>query len=239
MGGAGDGGSPDESAAKGDDVQSAIRILVVDDHALLRDTLIDVLQREPGFKVVGSAETADKAVEALRTCEPDVILMDVDMPGGSSFNAARTIQWMRPDARIVFLSAFSHDRYIEQALAAKARGYATKSEPPETIIRAIREVAAGGVYFSPQVKSRLVFEPRATRMSEAPAGSSRAASLTSREIEVLRHLSQGHSKKDIAIMMNLSVKTVDRHAANLMSKLDIHDRVELARFAIREGYAQA
>lgn len=221
-------------------VPRQINILVVDDHALLRSTLVEVLKRQPGFNVVGSAATADQAIDLLGTCAPDVILMDVDMPGASSFHAAQTIHWMRPDARIIFLSAFSHDRYIEQALQAKARGYATKTEPPEAIIRAIREVASGGVYFSRDVRARLLVEsPGASLADFAVPGASRASSMSPREVEVLRHLARGLSKKHIASLMHLSLKTVDRHSANIMTKLDIHDRVELARYAIREGFTQA
>lgn len=214
-----------------------IRVLVVDDHALLRTTLVERLRREPGIDVVGTAVNADQAIEKLAECAPSIVLMDVDMPGLSSFEAARTMAWMRPDTRIIFLSGFYHDRYIEQALDVKARGYVTKVEPPETIIEAIREVASGGVYFSGDVRSRIVIESGGTRLAEE--STSRASTLTVRELEVLRYIARGLSKKEIANIMHISVKTVDRHSANLMTKLDIHDRVELARFAIREGLAEA
>jgi DNA-binding NarL/FixJ family response regulator len=218
-------------------VNDEIRVLVVDDHALLRTTLVERLRREPGLSVVGTANNADQAIERVMECVPDIILLDVDMPGLSSFEAARTIAWMRPESRIIFVSGFFHDRYIEQALEVKARGYVTKIEPPETIIEAVREVAAGGVYFSGDVRSRIVIEPGGTRLAEE--ATSRASTLTVRELEVLRYIARGLSKKEIANIMHISVKTVDRHSANLMTKLAIHDRVELARFAIREGLAEA
>jgi len=214
-----------------------IRILVVDDHALVRGALCEHLQREPGLAVAGTAATADEAIVKLDACAPDIVLMDIDMPGMNCFNAARTIQSLRAEAKIVFLSAFTHDRYIEQALAVKARGYLTKREPPEAVVQAIREVASGGAYFSEEVRSRIIIDQKGAKL--ATEARSRASSLTAREVEILQYIARGLSKKEIAATAHLSVKTVDRHCANLMNKLDIHDRVELARFAIREGLADA
>jgi DNA-binding NarL/FixJ family response regulator len=214
-----------------------IKILVVDDHALVRGALSERLSREPGFTVVAVASTADEAIEKSVDHQPDVILMDIDMPGLICFDAARTIETTSPASRIIFLSAFLHDWYVEQALAVKARGYLTKREPPETVVLAVREVAAGGAFFSDEVNSRIVVDSAGARL--AKKSKSRASTLTAREVEVLRYVAKGLSKKEAASTMHLSVKTVDRHCANLMTKLDIHDRVELARFAIREGLAEA
>jgi DNA-binding NarL/FixJ family response regulator len=218
-------------------MNDAIKILVVDDHALVRGALCEHLQREPGLAVVATAATADEAITKTVECCPDVVLMDIDMPGMNCFNAARTIQSLRAETRIVFLSAFTHDRYIEQALEAKARGYLTKREPPEAVVAAIREVASGGAHFSEEVRSRIIIDDRGAKL--ASESKSRASALTTREIEILQYVARGLSKKEIAATAHLSVKTVDRHCANLMDKLDIHDRVELARFAIREGLADA
>ncbi len=213
------------------------RILVVDDHALVRGTLCEHLKREARFEVVGSASTADEAIAKATECNPDIILMDIDMPGMNCFNTAKTILSLRPDVRIIFLSAFTHDKYIDQALEAKARGYLTKREPVEAVVAAVREVASGGAYFSPEVRERIVVDERGAKLTGT--SKSRAASLTPRETEILQYVARGLSKKEIAATAHLSVKTVDRHCANLMQKLNIHDRVELARFAIREGLADA
>ncbi|MGB2985201.1 MAG: response regulator transcription factor [Phycisphaerae bacterium] len=199
--------------------------------------LAERLQREPGLAVVGTASTADEAIDKAIECHPDVVLMDIDMPGLICFDAARRITALQPDARIIFLSAFLHDHYIDQALRAKARGYLTKREPPETVVAAILEVASGGAYFSEEIRSRIVVETGGTKLAERSA--SLISILTTRETETLRYIAKGLAKKEIAATMGVSVKTVDRHATNLMSKLDIHDRVELARFAIREGIADA
>ena len=123
-----------------------VKILVVDDHALVRSTLAERLGREQGFEVVGTAENADEAITMALEFGPDIVLMDIDMPGLLCFEAAERITSLCPDTHIIYLSAFYNDRFIAQALAAKARGYVTKSEPPDMVVQAIREVAAGGAY---------------------------------------------------------------------------------------------
>ncbi|MBN1490724.1 MAG: response regulator transcription factor [Phycisphaerae bacterium] len=219
-----------------DKLSTNIRVLIVDDHALVREALSERLQREPGITVVGTAGTADEAIEKANACNPNVILMDIDMPGLICFDAAKTIASLRPDAHIIFLSAFTHDGYIEQALEVEARGYLTKREPPDRVVEAIREVASGGAYFSNEVRSRIVVHPRGAKLDE-DRRQSRASLLTQREVQIVQYIARGLSKKEIAATMHLAVKTVDRHCANLMTKLDIHDRVGLTRFAIREGLA--
>lgn len=214
-----------------------IRVILADDHTLVRDTLRQWLNNAGDIAVVAETPTAEAAIDEAIRHKPDVVLMDIDMPGLLCFDAARTIRARSPETKIVFLSAFFHDRYIEDALSAEASGYLTKSEPPEEVVRAIREVAAGGICFSPEVRSRIVIDAHGARLSAEPR--TRAGTLTPREVEVLRYIARGLSKKDIAGTMHISVKTVDNHCTNLMNKLDIHDRVSLARFAIREGLAEA
>lgn len=214
-----------------------ISILLVDDHTLVRELLEDRLAGEPGMRVVGTVDNADAAVaEAIRH-KPDIVLMDIDMPGLSCFEAARSLQRHCPETCIIFLSAFFQDCYIEQALAVEAAGYLTKSEAPESVIAAIRAAAAGKSYFSPEVQSRIVVGSNDTRLMEPRR--SRASTLSNRELEVLRYLARGMSKKEIAKTIHVSVKTVERHCCNLMDRLDIHDRVALSRFAIHEGLAKA
>jgi len=215
---------------------SPISILIVDDHALLRETLRDRLDREPDLAVVASVSSAEEAVTRARDLAPDVILMDIDMPGRCCFDAARSIKSQQPETSIVFLSAFLNDRYIDSALAAQASGYLTKDQGPDDIVAAIRTTAAGVACFSPRVQSRIVLDAEGASLPDS--GRSRATSLTNRELEVLRYIARGLPKKEIATMMSVSVKTVNRHTENLMGKLEIHDRVDLARFAIREGLAE-
>ncbi len=218
-------------------MKSPIRIVLVDDHALVRESLSQLLAGEEDLQIVRTANNAEDAIRAAFETKPDVILMDIDMPGLICFDAADQILRMVEHVRIIFLSAFFHDHYIEQALKVKARGYITKSEPPAKVIEAVRQVAAGRVYFSPEVRARIVAGDGDVKL--AGAEQTRAGTLSEREVEVLRYLARGLSKKEIAATMHVSVKTVEGHAQKVMDKLDIHDRVELARFAIREGLAEA
>ncbi len=214
-----------------------ISLLLVDDHQLVREMLTDRLAEEPGMVVVGAVGNADLAVTEAIKLKPDVILMDIDMPGRLCFDAAQAIRSHSNNTRIIFLSAFFHDRYIEQALGVEGAGYLTKNEPMEVVVKAIRAVASGDTYFSPEVHARIVVDTDCTRLLHKKQ--SRAATLTPRELEVLRYVSRGMSKKEIGRTMYISPKTVHNHTNNLMCKLDIHDRVELSRFAIREGLADA
>lgn len=214
-----------------------ISVFIVDDHALLREALRARLDLERDMRVVGTAKDAGEAVARIADLAPDVVLLDVDMPGISCFAAAKAIKASRPDVLILYVSAFFNDHYIDSALAAHASGYITKDEPPEAIVRAIRSASAGSPYFSPQVQSRIVVASEGVRLAEA--GRTRASLLTPRELEVLRYIARGLPKKEIAATMHVSVKTVSRHTENLMEKLGIHDRVDLARFAIREGLTEA
>jgi len=218
-------------------VSRTITVVMADDQPLVRLPLASWLRQTGDIKVVGEAGNADDAVTAALRERPDIVLMDIDMPGLLAFDAVRTIKSRCPRTRVIVLSGFFHDKYIEAALAAEASGYVTKGEPPDVVVSAIRTVAGGGVYFSPQVQERLVIDTTGVRL--ATEGTTRASTLTARELEVLRYIARGLSKKDIAAIMHLSVKTVDNHSTSLMSKLNIHDRVELARYAIREGLAEA
>lgn len=210
-----------------------ITVVLADDHAMLRGALENWLKTTPDVRVVGSARNCEEAVAEATRLQPRLILLDIDLAGELAFGAARQIQVSSPETKVVFLSAFAHDRYIDNALAAGAHGYITKGEPLESIVNAIRIVAEGGAYFSPDVQDRVVIDADGPKL--APSAKSRLAVLTPREMEVARHLAKGLSKKEIARAMSLSVGTINNHAANLMKKLDVHDRVELTRLCIREG----
>ena len=218
-------------------MKGKVSILLVDDHALVRDTLADRLQRELDFEVVGIASTAEEAIAIATSTQPDIVLSDIDMPGLNSFEAAKKLLDRLPNLKIIFLSAFVHDVFIEQALSVKAHGYLTKREPPDTVVMAIREVASGGAYFSEEVQSRIVVDEKGVNLRSE--SKSLVSTLSPRELEVLQYIAQGLGKKDIAKLTNLSVKTVDHHTSRLMNRLKIHDRVDLARFALREGLIQA
>ena len=214
-----------------------ISILIADDHETLRELLKDRLEQQADMCVAAHVGDADSAVEQAVALRPDIVLMDIDMPGLSVFDAAERILARCPDTRVIFLTAFVRDRYIEQALAVQAWGYVVKTERPETVVKAIRSVAGGCAYFSPAVQERLVVSSKGTRL--AHPDQTLVAALTPREREVLCYLAKGMAKKAIAQTMCVSVKTVDFHCTQLMDKLKIHDRVDLTRFAIREGLIEA
>jgi DNA-binding NarL/FixJ family response regulator len=217
--------------------ERTVSVLLVDDHALVREALGNWLRQDPAFRVIGDVGSADEAIAVAVREVPDIIVMDIDMPGLLAFDAVRTIRARCTKTRVVVLSAFFHDRFIEDALKAEASGYITKTEPPDVVARAIKTVAAGGVFFSKQVQERIIVDSHGARLADE--AKTRASTLSPREMEVLRYIARGLSKKDIAGVMHLSVKTVDNHSTSLMTKLNIHDRVELTRYAIREGLAEA
>lgn len=210
-----------------------ISVLLADDHALLRSMLEERLSDEADIDVVAATPSAEEALREAASTQPNVALLDIDMPGLSPFEAAKKMIEMCPETRVIFLSAFVQDSYIEQALAAKASGYLTKSEPPEIVAQAIRKVVGGATCFSQQVLQRIVIDTAGVRLSDRTR--TRAELLTLREKEVLGYIAQGMPKKQIARILDISVKTIEHHTAHIMDKLELHDRVELARFAIREG----
>lgn len=210
-----------------------ITVLVSDDHALLREMLCRRLQEEPGIEVVASTASADEAIAAANSFKPDIALMDIEMPGVSVFEAVKEIRQASPNTRIIYLSAFVQDGYIQSALDARASGYLTKSEESDDVVRAIRSVANGFTSFSAEVRSRLVLDGDGARLADRAY--TRPQLLTKRELEILGYLARGMAKKEVARNLSISVKTVEAHSTHIMEKLDIHDRVELARFAVREG----
>lgn len=217
-------------------MREPITILLADDHTMVRETLRRRLDEETDLRVVSTVGDAEQAVAESLRLGPDVVLLDIDMPGMTCFQAARTIQELRPDTRVVFLSAFLQDRYVEQAIGMRAWGYIVKTESDKDLVNAIRRVASGARYFSPDVHARIIVDEGPLRLASTAA--SRVSTLTDREVEVLRHVARGLSQKEIAKTMRISPSTVHRHTDSLMAKLDIHDRVSLARFAIREGIAE-
>lgn len=210
-----------------------VRVLLLEDHAILRTILSERLNREPDIEVVGDTDNANQAVELAKSLRPDVILSDIELPAGGCFDAARRINRFLPQVSFIILSAFAYDHHIEEALSVGAMGFLTKGEPPERIIEAIIAVADNRTRFSESVRNRIVIDDKGNRKLK---GKTRSSLLTDREREILRSIAQGQAKKEIARLMHISVNTVDKHTSNLMGKLDIHDRVELTRFAIRERF---
>lgn len=220
-----------------DTVTDTISVLIADDHTLVRESIARQLAAHEDIDVLAQVASAEEAWHDCLEKRPDVVLLDIDMPGQSSFEVARLVEQRLPETRVIFLSAYAHDRYIEQAIVARAAGYMVKTEPVSQLVDAVRRVAGGGHYYSRDVLKRVVLDHEGASLLDN--GRSLVSSLTAREMETLRLIARGLSKKEAAEILHISVKTVENHTTSLMNKLNIHDRVLLARFAIREGLAEA
>jgi DNA-binding NarL/FixJ family response regulator len=223
-------------------MSETIRVLLADDHALVRELLAVRLQAgtdgtaaPPGstVAVVASVADSDALLSEARRTRPDLAVLDIDMPGPPVFGVVARLRHELPGLRVLFLSAFVNDHHVQQALDLGAAGYVCKTDPVERIVAAVRSVARGAVAYSAAVRDRIVIEAGGRAVLKPQH--SRLELLTPREMEVLAVMARGSSKKEAAAALSISHKTVDRHCVNLMEKLAIHDRVELARFAIREG----
>ena len=206
-----------------------IKCLIVDDHTLFREGLRRVLESEPDIQVVGEARDGAEAIEQAMMLRPDVVLMDIGMPGLSSFEASRRITRELPGRRVMFLTMYEDEEYLLQCLDAGASGYILKDAPAPRLIGAVRDINAGRKYLSPQVLGKLVddFRSRST-------GLARGSTLTPREREVIKMLAEGNSVRQIASILGLSIKTVEAHKFNLMRKLNIHNKAQLVTYAIQK-----
>ena len=207
-------------------------IIIADDHSLIRSALSGLLNDTPGFEVVAEVGTANEALEQTAVHRPDIVVLDIEMPGIDAFQAASEIGQICANTEVVFLSGRLNDRFIEAATGSGARSYVLKKDSPDEVITAIKSVLVGQPYYSPSVRERM----QQTRGRST--GDTRLSSLSPRELETLRYIARGMAKKEIAPKMHISVKTVDKHVTQVMEKLGIHDRVELARYAIREGLVE-
>jgi DNA-binding NarL/FixJ family response regulator len=209
-----------------------IRVLLTDDHTLFRQGLRTLLAAEPDIEIVGEASNASEAITFAQELRPDVVLMDVGMPGLSSFEATRQIRKQRPETRVVFLSMYDDEDYLSESVEIGASGYILKESPADQLLSAIREVHRGGNYLSPRLLARLVDDFRVQNRSSLRQP--RFGTLTKREREIMKLLAEGKSVKEAATEFNLSVKTVEAHKFNLMRKLDIHNKAQLVQYAIQK-----
>jgi two-component system, NarL family, response regulator NreC len=208
----------------------SIKCLLVDDHTLFREGLRRVLESEPDIQVVGEAGDAASALEVIAQMKPDVVLMDIGMPGMSSFEAARMVDKNHPGTRLIFLTMYEDEEYLLQCLDVGAAGYILKDAPAPKLIGAVREVYQGRKYLSPRVLEKLVSVTR----SPGSYGMPRSSMLTPREREVVKMIAEGNSVKAIAGVLGLSIKTVEAHKFNLMRKLNIHNKAQLVTYAIQK-----
>ncbi len=208
-----------------------IQVLLADDHQIVRQSLRLLLERE-GLKVVGEAADGQDAVTIAESTHPDVAVLDVTMPVLNGLDAAREIQKVSPRTKTVFLTVHDEDPYLLDALRAGAKGYVVKTHAAENLIQAIREAARGGVYLSPEV-SRAVVQAYQNKTELSPDP------LSPRERQVLQLIAEGKTTKEVASVLNISVKTAETHRTHIMEKLDIHETASLVRYAIRNGMIQA
>jgi two-component system, NarL family, response regulator NreC len=209
-----------------------IRIVLVDDHTLFRQGLRTLISAEPDMEVTGEASNAADAVELAGSLRPEIVLMDIGMPGMSSFEASRQIRRQWPDTQVVFLSMYDDEDYLSECMEVGAGGYVLKDSPAEQLLMALREVCRGGNYLSPRLLTRLVDDFR--MQSKSTMRQPRFGTLTKREREILKLLAEGKSVKEIATVFDLSVKTIEAHKFNLMRKLDIHNKAQLVQYAIQK-----
>jgi two-component system response regulator NreC len=208
---------------------SPISVLIVDDHAVVRSGLKLLLDSEEDIEVVGEAGNFQEAVFRTRSLKPDVILMDVVMPGASGIETTPAVLKEHTDARVLVLSMQDDPQYVREAFAAGASGYVLKEAADEEVVGAIREVASGGRYVHPALGARLVAADAEERAR------AEADPLTEREREVLRLLALGHTNQEIAKSLFLSVRTVETHRAHIMQKLRLSTRAELVQYAMEQG----
>ena len=208
-----------------------IRVVVADDHHLVRQGISALLARSDDIEVVGEAEDGEEAVEVVRNLQPDVLVTDISMAGLNGIEVTVRICSMGLATQVVILSMYSDESLVRRALRGGARGYLLKRSVEEELLLAIRAAAQGEVYLSPAI-SAFVLED----IHQAPSYSLKKSGvdkLTSREREVLQLIAEGHTNASIATRMHISVKTVEKHRANLMDKLNVHDIAGLTRFAIK------
>lgn len=216
-------------------VKARLRVLSVDDHAFMAEGLRSRLSLESDMELVGRLESADALVEEATRARADVILLDIEMPGRDPFEALQDLRRRCPDVKVIMFSAYVRDHYVDTAVKSGAWGYLSKSDSPDTVVEAIRKASGGEFAFGPKVLERV----QPGEPGEHQGAASRLETLTPTELSILRMIARGLSRVEIAKSMHRSPKTVDNHRAAMMEKLGIHSRVELARFAIREGLAEA
>jgi DNA-binding NarL/FixJ family response regulator len=217
---------------------SNIRILLVDDHALLRQGTAELLRREPGLVVVGEASDGERAVELAEALKPDLIIMDVRMPVLSGIEATRRIRQSLPGVRVLVLTAHDDMQYVFSLLQAGASGYLLKTAPIKDLVDAIYRIHAGEVSLDPEIARKLALH-QSVAIEEAPDPSPETAvleELTARELTVLQLLARGLSNQAIAETLSISDRTVQAHLTRLFSKMNVSSRLEAVLTAIRLGW---
>jgi DNA-binding NarL/FixJ family response regulator len=215
-----------------------IAVLLADDHTIVRQGFRALLAAEPDINVVGEAETGRQAVQLVRRLKPEVVVMDIAMPQLNGLEASRQILKENPSTRILILSCYSDEEYVQQLTEVGAAGYLVKQTAAGELLKAIRETKRGKAFFSPAISNRLVAQYREALLKGVPVRKS-VDLLTTREAEVLQLIAEGAANKQIAADLGISIKTVEKHRQQLMNKLNIHDIAGLTRYAIAKRVIEA
>lgn len=210
-----------------------LRIVVADDHAIVRQGLKLLIDKQPEMTVVGEAADGTSVLERAGALKPDIVVMDISMPGMNGLIATRTLKQVQPDIAIIVLTRHDEDSHFEELLRAGASGYVLKQSPPPELLQAIRAVAAGGIYLDPAVSERVGNGLLRTRIDAAQRP---RATISERESQVLRLVAVGHSNKEIADRLQISIKTVELHKANAMRRLGLAGRVDVIRYGVLQGW---
>ena len=211
----------------------SLRVILADDHVTVRHGLKLLIDSQTDMKVVAEASDGEAAIRKALELKPDVIVMDISMPGMNGLAATRALKKAQPGARIVTLTRHADDAYLQELLRAGVSGYVLKRSAPTELLHAIRGVAAGGQYLDSTLTSRVTagFATKQGGRAGKPA-----STLTDREAEVLRLIASGYGNKEIAARLDLSAKTVEAHKANAMRKLDLSGRIDIVKYAVLQGW---
>jgi two-component system, NarL family, response regulator NreC len=212
---------------------SNIRIVLVDDHDIVRSGLKMLLQAQADIEIVGEAESGEQAIATCQQVQPDVVIMDITLPGMSGLETTRQIKQLYPNIAVLALTIHEGEQYFFEMLNAGASGYVPKRAAPTDLVAAIRAVSVGEVYLHPTVAKVLVNDY--IKRVQAGYDSATYDGLSQREQEVLKLIAEGLMNREIAEKLNISVRTVERHRENIMSKLNLHTRAELVRYAADKG----
>ena len=216
-----------------------ITVLLAEDHMIVREGLRALLKQESDIDVIGEAENGRQAVSLTDRLQPDVLVMDIAMPLLNGLEATRQILRTAVPTKVLILSAHSDDAYVRQAVALGASGFIIKQTASHNLSEAIRRVSAGKRYFSPAVSRHLAREPLPVRTKRGSAPPKPALLLSSREMEILQLIAEGKANKESALLLSISIKTVEKHRQTLMEKLNIHDTAGLTRYAIATGVIES